>query len=79
MPWQSGFFGFWAEDQRTVVPMEQQPFFVNDLFGLRTLAEQGRLVKHLVPGCSHRAWLHDPAVMKAHVLPVLARGADDVS
>eukprot|EP01133_Synstelium_polycarpum_P004253 gene4253-4963_t len=44
VPPESGWFGYYADNtQSTVVPLQQQDFYINDYIGLRTLDESGRL------------------------------------
>lgn len=69
-PWQSGAFGKFDENG-VYVPMERQPVFVSDTFGLRTLNESGRLFVGVVEGKHHSAWEHDEQTWEQYVLPHL--------
>ena len=70
-PFFSGVWSFYAPDG-SVVPMEKQPFFVKDTFGLRTLQSSGRLVVKAVAGVHHDDWIYDPAVIRDIVVPLLS-------
>ncbi|CAL5984928.1 Palmitoyl-protein_thioesterase [Hexamita inflata] len=44
-PWQSSWFGFWKEGTDSIIePMEKRSVYENDLFGLKTMNEEGRIV-----------------------------------
>ena len=47
-PWQSGLFCFYDEKQ-DIVPLEQQPFFINDTIGLKSLNDSNKLVLRCKP------------------------------
>eukprot|EP00940_MAST-03C_sp_MAST-3C-sp2_P001996 g1996.t1 len=68
-PWQTGAWGSWNENAEKMVNMSDQPFFVNDTFGLRTLSENGRLNLTVVPGVSHGDWTGNEEVIKKYVIP----------
>ncbi|CAL6011445.1 Palmitoyl-protein_thioesterase [Hexamita inflata] len=44
-PWQSAWFGTWEGDDRTVINMEDRDVYKTDLFGLKTMHQQGKLIK----------------------------------
>lgn len=69
-PWQSAVFGA-ADASGAIAPMEDQDFYATDAFGLRTLAESGRLNVTVVPNASHGSWTGDRATIAAYVLPHL--------
>lgn len=71
VPWQSSQFGFFAEDGETIVPMDEQRFYVDDTFGLRTMDKRGDLHMYHVPKLMHGSWLHDEDLMRNFVLPNL--------
>jgi len=71
VPWQSCFFGFYDTDGETIIPMEKQRYYIDDTFGLRTLAESGRVTMTMVPGKTHGSWIHDIEMIKKYVAPVL--------
>ncbi|MEJ1271061.1 palmitoyl-protein thioesterase 2 [Cricetulus griseus] len=43
-PWQSSFFGFYDANE-TVLEMEEQPVYLRDSFGLKTLLARGAIVR----------------------------------
>ncbi|TRY96749.1 hypothetical protein DNTS_009613 [Danionella cerebrum] len=62
-PWQSSLFGFYDENEM-VVDMENQNWYLNDAFGLKTLNMKGAVVKCVLPGIQHTSWHTDPFVYK---------------
>ena len=42
-PKETAWFGFYGSDGKTVVSMENQDVFTNDLFGLKTLYDAGKV------------------------------------
>ena len=72
-PWQSTVFGYYTEDgfDKGMIPMEESRLFVEDLFGLRSLAERGDLVKCIYPGIGHLKFRDDPNMLRRCVLPAL--------
>ena len=67
-PWQTAVFGF-PDEHGNILNMTQQPFYVNDTFGLRTLHETGRLNLTIVPGVTHNDWTGNDDVILKYVLP----------
>ena len=51
--------------------MEQQPVYQDDVFGLRTLDESGRLNLTVVPGARHADWTGNEDLIRHWVLPHL--------
>jgi len=51
--------------------LKDQPFYLADTFGLRTLDESGRLNLTVVPNATHGDWTGDRALIAAWVLPHL--------
>jgi len=47
-PWQSALFSFY-DGKQDIVPMEQQPFFVHDTMGLKSLNDSNKLVLRFKP------------------------------
>jgi palmitoyl-protein thioesterase len=71
-PWQSALWGFYAEnDDQTVVPMKQQPVFLQDWFGLQTLYKQNRLFLYEVPNAYHTDWLFNRTLFDTYLEPLL--------
>eukprot|EP00163_Fabomonas_tropica_P024398 TRINITY_DN42116_c0_g1_i1.p1 TRINITY_DN42116_c0_g1~~TRINITY_DN42116_c0_g1_i1.p1 ORF type:complete len:354 (-),score=25.61 TRINITY_DN42116_c0_g1_i1:68-1129(-) len=58
IPWESAFFGTYDRTNKVIIPMKEQAVYTDDLFGLRTLDQQGRLLQHVVPHINHTMWLH---------------------
>ena len=72
-PWQSTVFGYYTEYgfDKGMIPMEESRLFLEDLFGLRSLAERGGLIKCVVPGISHLQFRDDVTMLRKCVLPAL--------
>lgn len=71
-PWQSGAWGHYAPGSESKIqPMEQQPLYTGDTFGLRTLNETGRLLVQTPAGVPHSGWIDDEATFAQYVLPHL--------
>eukprot|EP01112_Ceratiomyxa_fruticulosa_P018236 TRINITY_DN579_c0_g1_i5.p1 TRINITY_DN579_c0_g1~~TRINITY_DN579_c0_g1_i5.p1 ORF type:complete len:299 (-),score=43.17 TRINITY_DN579_c0_g1_i5:63-959(-) len=71
-PWQSSFFGFWAENSWTdLVSMQNQTVYKEDVFGLRTLDESGKLIMNVVQNVTHNQWLINKALFLACIEPYL--------
>jgi hypothetical protein len=69
-PWQSGAWGY-ADASGRYAPMEQQVEYTEDLFGLRTLHESGRLINTVVPGMRHADWTANHTLITEQVIPHL--------
>lgn len=69
-PWQSAVWSY-PDASGAFVPMEQTQEYSQDLFGLKTLDETGRLEIKVVPGASHHDWTASTNTIKEHVLPHL--------
>ncbi|XP_057690573.1 lysosomal thioesterase PPT2-A-like [Corythoichthys intestinalis] len=54
-PWQSSHFGFY-DTEELVVEMQNQEFYRNDTFGLKTLSSRGDIALCLRPGVKHTHW-----------------------
>jgi len=70
-PWQSSHFGFYDEDNKTILPMEEQVIYKKDLFGLKTLKEQKRLHLIEIPGVKHGHWIRDKELIRKYILDKL--------
>ncbi|XP_075915972.1 lysosomal thioesterase PPT2-like [Petromyzon marinus] len=70
-PWQTSLFGFFDSNASTVIDMVNQPVYVQDLFGLRTLDRRGGLVTCSVPGVVHKAWVHSETAFVRCIQPHL--------
>jgi palmitoyl-protein thioesterase len=71
-PYESELFGFFAtnsESQR--IPMQQQDFYINDSFGLKSMMQAGKIILKSVDGIAHANWLRDKQNFVANVLPFL--------
>ncbi|XP_005103861.1 lysosomal thioesterase PPT2-A isoform X2 [Aplysia californica] len=69
-PWQSSQFGMYNASEK-VLPMEKQEWYLNDAFGLQTLAKRGGLHLHTIPGIHHVRWHKELQIFKCCVLPWL--------
>ncbi|XP_077446013.1 lysosomal thioesterase PPT2 isoform X1 [Stigmatopora argus] len=54
-PWQSSQFGFF-DNNETVVEMQHQDVYLQDVFGLKTLAARGDLILCSIPDVQHVRW-----------------------
>ena len=69
-PYQTAIFGF-VDATGAITPMEQQPVYQSDTFGLQTLDESGRLNLTVVPGARHADWTGNEDLITTWVLPHL--------
>jgi palmitoyl-protein thioesterase len=56
IPWQSAQYGFWANNEVDVIPYQQQQFYIDDSFGLKTLDQRGAVEPCTVNGVCHTCW-----------------------
>lgn len=70
-PWQSSHFDFYDQNE-VVQAMTKQAWYQNDTFGLRTLAESGRVRIYTVPNITHTQWPISFSVYQQCVKPWLA-------
>ena len=70
-PWQSSQFGFY-DSSLAVRPMQEQEWYKNDAFGLRTLDESGAVVTFTFPGLKHNDWHLNNTVFEKCILPWLS-------
>lgn len=69
-PWQSSQFASYDENEH-IVDLENQEFYLNDSFGLRTLNSEQKLHIHTVPGVQHTMWHRNESVFKCCIEPYL--------
>ena len=67
-PWQSSQFGFFNK-KGEVTPMEQQDFYIDDTFGLKALAQQGKVVNFTIPHVFHTHWHKNLTVIRKYIIP----------
>ncbi|XP_038954969.1 lysosomal thioesterase PPT2 isoform X2 [Rattus norvegicus] len=70
-PWQSSFFGFYDANE-TVLEMEEQPVYLRDSFGLKTLLARGAIVRCPMAGVSHTTWHSNRTLYDACIEPWLS-------
>jgi pimeloyl-ACP methyl ester carboxylesterase len=75
-PYFSALFSFWeitdsSDSPLVQIPMEKQTIYTSDLFGLKTMKEEGRLFLFDVPGVQHLTWLSDKKLFERYILPFL--------
>ena len=63
-------FGFYNKNE-TVVDMRDRLEYRNDLFGLKSLDKDGKIVRITVPGVKHLQWHRNNTVIDNHILPYL--------
>ncbi|EFC36424.1 predicted protein [Naegleria gruberi] len=74
VPYQSALFEFYQVNSTgglDMIPMEQQRIYQNDVFGLKTLNEENRLVRIVVPNVYHVDWLYNPSLVDKCMIPYL--------
>uniref|UniRef100_A0A2C9LHD1 palmitoyl-CoA hydrolase n=1 Tax=Biomphalaria glabrata TaxID=6526 RepID=A0A2C9LHD1_BIOGL len=69
-PWQAGHFGMYNESE-AILPMEEQEWYKNDAFGLKTLNSQGRIHRFTFSGIPHRNWHSNFTVFETCIKPWL--------
>lgn len=69
-PWQSTIFGYYSAD-KSIVEMEETRVYQDDLFGLKTLKESGRLEVCVVEGISHLQFRDNKKMLTRCILPFL--------
>ncbi|CAL6064724.1 Palmitoyl-protein_thioesterase [Hexamita inflata] len=68
-PWQSTWFGYYNDgDDKVVIPMEERDIYKKDLFGLKTLNEQGR-IHRINSGMNHHKQKLDEKFIKEQLAP----------
>jgi len=71
-PWQSAIWGYYKDGSKTeIISMHETKEYKDDLFGLKTLNEQGRLILQSPPNVAHSAWVLDYNTVAMYVLPQL--------
>ncbi|KAJ3660756.1 hypothetical protein Zmor_005191 [Zophobas morio] len=69
-PWESSQFGYYGENN-TVVNLIDRDIYKNDLIGLKTLDDAGRLKIITVPGVDHFMWHLNISIVDNFILPYL--------
>ncbi|XP_052867062.1 lysosomal thioesterase PPT2 homolog [Anopheles cruzii] len=69
-PWQSSHFSFYNESY-DVVPLQETTLYTEDLIGLKTLHDDGRLDVIERPGVHHYQWHRSDVVIDSVILPYL--------
>ncbi|CAG5118121.1 unnamed protein product [Candidula unifasciata] len=69
-PWQSSHFGMFNSSE-AVLPMEEQEWYLNDAFGLKTMNSRGSIIKQTVAGIRHVKWHSDDHVFATCIKPWL--------
>ncbi|XP_043794767.1 lysosomal thioesterase PPT2 homolog isoform X1 [Apis laboriosa] len=69
-PWQSSHFGYYDVNE-TVINMRDRSIYKDDLIGLKTLDESGRLVLITVPNVPHYEWHKNISIVDDFLLPYL--------
>ncbi|XP_033346379.1 lysosomal thioesterase PPT2 homolog [Bombus vosnesenskii] len=69
-PWQSSHFGYYDVNE-TVIDMRDRRIYKDDLIGLKTLDESGRLVLITVPNVPHYEWHKNVSIVDDFLLPYL--------
>ncbi|CAL6048203.1 Palmitoyl-protein_thioesterase [Hexamita inflata] len=66
-PWQSAWFGVWGADDSYAVDMEGREEYQRDLFGLKTMNENGKVVR-IESGLKHREYRTNKEYFVANVV-----------
>ncbi|PBC31234.1 lysosomal thioesterase PPT2 homolog isoform X1 [Apis cerana] len=69
-PWQSSHFGYYDVNE-TVINMRDRSIYKDDLIGLKTLDESGRLILITVPNVPHYEWHKNISIVDDFLLPYL--------
>ncbi|XP_017788933.1 PREDICTED: lysosomal thioesterase PPT2 homolog [Habropoda laboriosa] len=69
-PWQSSHFGYYDVNE-TVIDMRDRSVYKDDLIGLKTLDESGRLTLITVPHVPHYEWHRNQSIVDNFLLPYL--------
>jgi len=71
VPWQSEHFGYFDKDglKGNILDMTESELYKGDLFGLKTLNEDGRIKLHTVEGVGHQGFECSEKVLKEYVVP----------
>ena len=69
-PWGTSMFDFWDDDMKAI-PMETQPFYINDSFGLRTAIETNKAHRISVDGVLHSEWIEREDIFTEYVMDIL--------
>jgi len=69
-PWQSSQFGFYNKNE-SVVDMRDRVEYKYDLFGLKTMDKEKRIIRHSVEGVHHLDWHLNNTVIDTYILPYL--------
>eukprot|EP01128_Nolandella_sp_AFSM9_P005612 TRINITY_DN2741_c1_g3_i1.p1 TRINITY_DN2741_c1_g3~~TRINITY_DN2741_c1_g3_i1.p1 ORF type:complete len:235 (+),score=24.00 TRINITY_DN2741_c1_g3_i1:288-992(+) len=68
-PWNTSLFSFFNNSSAsTTAPMQQQNFFLEDTFGLRSMDERGSLNLVPVEGVEHSHWLRNETIFVENVI-----------
>lgn len=74
-PYFSAFFEFYKLNSNTmqllISPMQEQDIYVRDVFGLKTLDIQKRLIIENVPNVLHMDWIERRDLFEKYMLPYL--------
>nr|XP_022909580.1 lysosomal thioesterase PPT2 homolog [Onthophagus taurus] len=70
-PWQSSHFGYFAENNDTVINFKNRDIYTKDSIGLKTLDAKNKLVIVTVPDVNHFMWHKDIEVIDKYILPYL--------
>ena len=79
VPWESELFGYCDEGGFTyehgrcknTLNLTETRFYNEDLFGLKSLYDNGNVTLHVVPGVGHVDFLTEETVLESYVLPVI--------
>ncbi|KAM7353014.1 palmitoyl-protein thioesterase 2 isoform 2-T2 [Cochliomyia hominivorax] len=69
-PWESSHFGFY-NGSFDVVPFNKRSIYTSDTIGLKTLADNGRLIVVVKPFVHHLTWHTNKHIIKEVILPHL--------
>nr|XP_022321646.1 lysosomal thioesterase PPT2-A-like isoform X2 [Crassostrea virginica] len=69
-PWESSHFAFYDSNEK-VVEFNQQRYFTEDSFGLKTLFNEGKIKIYVIPGVQHIHWHSNRTVFNSAILPWL--------
>jgi len=69
----SSLFEFWSTSSSVyeLVPMEKQTIYTSDLFGLKTMVQDGRAHVIHVPNVHHMDWMYNSKLTPLYIIPYL--------
>jgi len=75
IPYQSAHFDYYLMNPTTqkleILPMSEQSVYIKDVFGLKTLDNEKRLLRLTSPDATHLDWIFRRNLVEKYVIPYL--------